>query len=97
VEIRFLYSGEKERALGEGAEACDLMPVSKEAILGTSPLESLTLIYTLLGDQEKAVDILRQLLKIPFAWTMSNSLPLYRMHYYWKPLQNNRRFQQMIQ
>lgn len=88
---------EKERALSEGTKACNLMSVSKDAILGTSPLESLALIYTLTGDQDKAVDILQRLLKMPFAWTMSNSIALYRTHYYWKPLQNNPKFQQMIQ
>jgi adenylate cyclase len=97
VGIALAGLDEKERALREGAKACDLMPVSKDAILGTSPLESLALIYTLTGEHDKAVDILQQLLKMPFAWTMSNTIPLYRMHYYWKLLQTNRRFQQMIQ
>jgi tetratricopeptide (TPR) repeat protein len=89
--------GEREKALIEGKRACELMPVSKDAILGISPLESLALIHTLLGDQDEAIDILEQMLKMPFAWTMSNTIPLYKIHYYWKPLRSNPRFQKMIE
>lgn len=86
-----------EQAYAEGKKACDLMPVSKDALLGISPLESLALIYTLAGEQDKAIDILEDLLKMPFAWTMSNNIPLYKLYYYWKPLLNNPRFQKLIQ
>ncbi|MEP6596335.1 MAG: tetratricopeptide repeat protein [Ginsengibacter sp.] len=74
---------EKEKGISEGKQACDMMPVSKDALLGISSLESLALIYTLLGEDDAAVDILQQLLKMPFAWTMRNSIPLYKMFYYW--------------
>ena len=32
---------ETERAISKGTKACDLMPVSKDAVLGTSPLKAL--------------------------------------------------------
>jgi len=89
--------GKEEDAVKEGMRAMDLMPVSKDAILGISPLETLALIYTLLDNQDAAMDILEELLQMPFGWTMSNSIPLYRMHYYWKPLQKNPRFMKMVE
>jgi len=88
--------GEREEAISEGNRAREMMPVSRDAILGVSPMEYLALIYTQLGEQDEAIDILEQMLKMPFGWTMSNTIPLYRMHYYWTPLRNNPRFQKLI-
>jgi TolB-like protein/class 3 adenylate cyclase len=88
--------GQKDKAVKEGLRGRDLMPVTKDAIMGISPLENLALIYTLLGEEDQAVTILEQMLNMPFAWTMSNSVALYKIHYYWKPLQNDPKFQAMI-
>jgi serine/threonine-protein kinase len=94
--VAFAGLGEKEKAIDEGNRARAMMPVSRDAILGVSPMEYLALIYTQLGEQDEAIDILEQMLKMPFGWTMSNTIPLYKMHYYWKPLKNNPRFQKLI-
>ncbi|MBK6484606.1 MAG: tetratricopeptide repeat protein [Chitinophagaceae bacterium] len=88
--------GEKEKAVAEGNLARTMMPVSRDAVLGVSSMEYMALIYTQLGEHDKAIDILEQMLKMPFGWTMSNTIPLYRMHYFWKPLKHNPRFQQLI-
>ena len=88
--------GEREKAITEGNLARTMMPVSRDAILGVSSMEYLALVYTQLGEQDKAIDILEQMLKMPFGWTMSNTIPLYKMHFYWKPLKNNSRFQKLI-
>ena len=73
------------------------MPVSKDAVVGIGPLQNLALIYTLLDDQDKAIDILEQLLKMPFGWDDSNTMPLYRAYPDWKLLQTNPRFKKLIQ
>ena len=88
--------GEKEKAVAEGNLARTMMPVSRDAVLGVSSMEYMALIYTQLGEHDKAIDILEQMLQMPFGWTMSNTIPLYRMHYFWKPLKHNPRFQQLI-
>jgi adenylate cyclase len=88
--------GEKERAIEEGNLARTMMPVSRDAVLGVSSMEYMALIYTQLGEHDKALDILEQMLKMPFGWTMSNTIPLYKMHYFWKPLKQHPRFQQLI-
>ena len=93
------YAGlnEKEIAIEEGMKAVKMMPVTKDALIGAGPLEGLALIYTLLGEQDAAVDILQQLLKMPCGYNLTNTIPLYKNYPYWKPLQNNPRFQKMIQ
>jgi tetratricopeptide (TPR) repeat protein len=95
--IAYAGLGEKEKAFAEGNKARDLMPVSVDAIVGVSPLENLALIHTLLGEQDAAIDILEQLLKMPFGWDASNTVALYKTYPYWKLLQKNPRFQKMIQ
>ena len=84
--------GEKENALKEGNKAVAMMPVSKDAIIGLAPLEDLALIHVLNGEQATAMDILEQLLKMPFGWDTTNTIPLLKAHPYWKPLLNNPRF-----
>lgn len=95
--IAYAGLGEKDKAITEGIKARDMLPVSADAVIGIAPLENLALIYTLLGDQDKAIDILEQLLKMPFGWHDSNTVFLYRTHPNWKLLQNNPRFQKIIQ
>jgi len=95
--VAYAGLGEREKAISEGNTARELMPLSKDAILGNSPLEYLAVIYTQLGEQDQAIDILELLLQKPFSWTMSSTIPLYRMNYFWKPLRNNPRFQKMLQ
>lgn len=88
--------GEKEKALEEGMRARNMMPVSADAVIGLVPLENLALINVLLGNQDAAIDILEQLLKMPCSWGAGSTIPLYKMHPYWKLLQNNARFQKLI-
>ncbi|MBS1656991.1 MAG: tetratricopeptide repeat protein [Bacteroidetes bacterium] len=89
--------GKKDEALREGELAITMMPEKKDAILGVSPVQYLALTYVQLGEQDKAIDLLEQLLNMPFCWTMSNTVPLYKLHYYWKPLNNNPRFSKLLQ
>jgi adenylate cyclase len=95
--VAYAGLGEKEKAIAEGIKARDMMPVSKDAVVGIGPLQNLALIYTLLDDQDKAIDILEQLLKMPFGWDDSNTIPLYRAYPDWKLLQTNPRFKKLIQ
>jgi hypothetical protein len=76
--------------------SCQLMPQSKDALIGVVPLEALALVYTYLGNQDAAIDILENLLKLPRGFAVTSTIPLYKMHPYWKSLQNNPRFQKMI-
>ncbi|HET6996821.1 MAG TPA: hypothetical protein VFI06_17630, partial [Chitinophagaceae bacterium] len=95
--VAYAGLGEKEKALAEGIKAREMLPVSTDAVVGIGPIQNLALIYTLLNEQDKAIDILEQLLKMPFGWAGTNSIPLYRMYPDWKLLQNNPRFKKLIQ
>ena len=97
IGICYAGLGNREKAFEAVNKAIEIMPVSMDAILGQSSLESLAIIHTLLGDQDPAIDILEKLLKMPLGWNVTNSIPLYKNYPYWKTLQNNPRFQKMIQ
>ena len=96
IGICYAGLGNREKALAEVNKAKEMMPTSTDAIIGLGPLENLAISYTLLGDQDTAIDILEQMLKMPLGWNITNSIPLYKNFPYWKSLQNNPRFQKMI-
>ena len=89
--------GEKEKALEHANRACQLMPLTKDALIGLLPLEGLALVYTYLGKQNEAIDILEKLLKLPINFSNTTTIPLYKLHPNWKSLQNNPRFKKMVQ
>ena len=94
--IAFAGLGEREKALVHANRACQLMPLSKDAMIGVVPLESLALVHAYLGEQDASIDILEKLLKMPRGFVITATIPLYKMHPYWKSLQNNPKFQKMI-
>ena len=94
--VDFAALGEKKNALEHANRACQLMPLTKDALMGVVPLEGLALVYTNLGEQNTAIDILEKLLKLPKGFNSSTTITLYKIHPYWKSLQNNPRFKKMI-
>ncbi len=96
LAITFAGLGEKDKALENANHACRLMPPSKDALLGVVPLEGLAIVHTYLGEQDAAIDILQQILKLPFGNLCTNTIPLYKRHPYWKSLQSNPRFKKLI-
>lgn len=95
--IDFAGLGEKEKALKHARLACQLMPLSKDGLIGIVPLEGLALVYTYLGQQDEAIEILEKILKEPRGFARTATIPLYKSHYFWKPLRNNPKFKKMIQ
>ena len=95
--IDYAALGEKEKALEYANRACQLMPQSKDALIGVVPIEGLAIVHTYLGNQDAAIDILENLLKLPRGFAVTSTIPLYKMHPYWKSLRNNPRFKKMIQ
>ena len=96
LAIAFAGLGEKDKALENVNRARQLMPLTKDALLGVVPLEGLAIVHTYLGEQDAAVDILEQLVKLPFDMTCTNTIPLYKRHPHWKSLRNNPRFKKLI-
>ncbi len=66
--------GQKSAAVSEGRKAASLMPVSRDAINGTSILGLLAQLYVRVGDNRHAIEILRQLLAMPAGLIVSLAL-----------------------
>jgi TolB-like protein/Flp pilus assembly protein TadD len=63
--ITYASLGRKEEAIREGKLAVELLPVSKDAFYGISHEFDLTLIYTIAGEHDLALDQIERLLSIP--------------------------------
>jgi len=90
--IAYAGIGRKDEALSMGKKAVELLPITKDAMIGTNRLEDLALIYTMLGKQDEAIKTLERLLSIP-SWT---SVALFRIDPAWKPLLQNPQFTALL-
>jgi len=63
--LALAYLGWREEAIREGERGVALMPISHDAYLGTYIQHQLVRIYILVGDHDKALDLLEPLLKVP--------------------------------
>jgi serine/threonine-protein kinase len=72
--------------------AAELLPVSKDAMLGTYRAIDLAQIYTMVGEKDAAIDELEHLLSIPSPL----SVHLLRLDPIWDPLRNHPRFQRLV-
>jgi serine/threonine-protein kinase len=90
--IAYAGLGRKADAIREGERGVDLMPVSKEFLRGAYRLWDLAKIYAKVGESEKALDLLEQVVSMPsdfsIAWIRGDPT--------WAPLRNNPRFKKLI-
>jgi len=87
--LSYAYVGRKDDAIREGLKGTALAPILKDTNTGAYNLMQLARIYTLVGEPEKAIDALEQLLKVP-----SNcSPPWLAINPYYETLRKNPRFQ----
>jgi serine/threonine protein kinase/tetratricopeptide (TPR) repeat protein len=84
--------GRKKEAVTAGERGVELLPVEKEAWRGSYRLQDLAKIYVLVGEQEKAIDILERLLSVPCEVSVS----VLKLEPWWEPLRNNKRFQKLV-
>ena len=85
--------GMDEEAIREGQRAIELVPISKDALGGTTRLADMAAIYVTVGRHDAAVDLIEQLLSIP----SGISVPLLRIEPVWRPLFDHPRFKQLIE
>jgi len=64
--LALAYLGRKDEAIREGQRGAALLPVAKDAYLGSYIQHQLVRISMLVGEPEKALDQLEPLLKIPY-------------------------------
>jgi TolB-like protein/Flp pilus assembly protein TadD len=83
--------GRKGEAIREARRAVELLPLSRDAFYGVAPLADLSIVYTMTGEPDAAIAILRQLLAVPSwfspAWLRFD--PRYR------PLAGDPRFERL--
>ena len=88
-----LYVGRKAEAIREGERAVALRGISSDALNGPYMEHQLARIYTMVGEPEKAVDRLEQLLRVPYylspAWL--------RVDPTFDPLRQHPRFRKLIE
>jgi TolB-like protein len=86
------WLGEKDAAIAEAQRAIDLRPESKDAFEGPAITEQVAQVYTILGDNARAIGLLDELLSRPSEVT-SQSLKLDPA---WDPLRNDPGFQALL-
>jgi TolB-like protein/Tfp pilus assembly protein PilF len=90
--LSLAYLGRKDEAIREGLRAVDLQPISKDAVNGPYARHQLARIYIVTGEQEKAIDQLEELMKVPYfvspAWL--------KIDPNFDPLRQNPRFQKLV-
>ncbi len=62
--------GNKKEAIEAGKKAIEILPLSKDAFYGVSPLLEMALIYDILGESDLAIDHLEKVLSIPNFFTV---------------------------
>ena len=84
--------GEKDAAIAEGIRATQLLPESVDAFDGPKFTEALAEVYCIVGEHDKAIDLLDHLLSVPSFVTVANLkvLPM------WDWLRQNQRFAELI-
>jgi serine/threonine-protein kinase len=63
--VALAYLGRRSEAVAEGERGVALVPMAVDAFSGPAYLLQLARIYMLVGEQEKALDLLERLLKLP--------------------------------
>ena len=89
----YAHLGLRDEAIREGQTAVDLIPVSRDAMIGPKYLADLAEIYTIVGDYDAAIDRLEYLLEIP-AGVHIGILKVYPV---WTPLREHPQFQRLLE
>jgi TolB-like protein/Tfp pilus assembly protein PilF len=87
------YLGEKDSALAEAQRATELLPESKDALDGPVITTGVAQVYSILGDNDHAIQILQGLLSRPSAITVRTL----KLDPIWDPLRSDLRFQKLCE
>jgi tetratricopeptide (TPR) repeat protein len=84
--------GRKEDAIREGKRAVELLPISKDALMGPGPISNLADIYCMLGEYDLALDQMEILLSVP-SWF---SVPVLQLDPQYDELRSLPRYKQLM-
>jgi TolB-like protein/Tfp pilus assembly protein PilF len=82
----------KEEAVREGQRACELLPISKDAIDGTFLVMNLAQIYTWIGDEDRAIEQIVAVQRVPNPL----SYGLLKLRPDWDSLRGDPRFEKIV-
>jgi hypothetical protein len=83
---------QKEKALREGRRACELLPISKDALDGMTLAINLAKIYAWVGEKDLAVEQIAAVERVP----NELSYGLLKLHPIWDPLRGHSRFEKIV-
>jgi TolB-like protein/Tfp pilus assembly protein PilF len=84
--------GHKEDAIREGRRAVELLPVTKDSIIGAMLVKNLALIYAWTGERDRAFEQLSIAAKLPGLLSYGEL----RLHPNWDSLRDDPRFEQIV-
>ena len=95
--LAFVYAGlgQKDRALEAGRRATELLPTSRDVIVGGFYLAQLAAVEAQVGETESALGHIEQLLAMPAGQVVSTAS--LRFDPAWDPLRNDPRFQKLCE
>lgn len=85
------YLGRKEEALREGERAMELKPISSDAVAGPEPVATMAEICMVIGDHDRAIQLLSEVAKIPYGPAYGDLL-----NPWWDDLRDDPRFQKIV-
>ncbi len=92
LALAYACLGRKEEAVQEARLAVDMLPISRDAVDGPSRLDDLARVYLRIGEPEKALDLLDQLLSIP----SEVSVPLIETDPDWETVRDHPRYREIL-
>ncbi len=90
--LSLAYLGRKDDATREGERAVSLRGITRDSVQGTADVWLLARIYTIVGEHEKAIDVLEKILEVP-AYLSPGWL---KIDPNFDPLRKNPRFQKLV-
>ena len=84
--------GQKEEAIREARTACDMLPISKDAMRGVDTIVKLAAVYALTGEKDLALEQLEIVTKLPGGPSYGNL----RLAPEWDSLRSDPRFEKLI-
>jgi hypothetical protein len=84
--------GEKDKAIQKGRTACDMLPLTKDAVVGVLLITNLASIYALTGEKDLALEQLDIVSKLPYGPSYGEL----RLDLEWDSLRGDPRFEKIV-